>query len=68
MEKLYATVKEAAELVGIGISTMRDFMNSDDPPPYLRIGEKRLLQVAALEPYFERKQEVRLSDPPRARR
>lgn len=59
MNKLYATVEEAAEYVGIGVNAMRDFMNSSDPPPYLRVGKKRLLQVAGLEDYFISKQEKR---------
>lgn len=58
---LYLPITEAAEYVGIGEKAMRDFVNSADPPPYLKVGNKRLLQVAALPAYFERKQEVRLT-------
>ncbi len=59
MDKLYLSVEEAAEYVGIGANTMRDYVNSSDPPPYLKVGKKRMLQKAALAPYFERLQEVR---------
>lgn len=60
MEKLYLPIEEAAQYVGIGINTMRDFVNSSDPPPYLKVGKKKLLQKAALADYFEQRQEVRL--------
>lgn len=60
MEKLYLSVEEAASYVGIGVNTMRDFVNSTDPPPFMKVGKKVLLQKAALAPYFERKQEVKL--------
>ena len=60
METLYLNIKEAAKLVGIGEHHMRDLVNSKDPPPYMKVGKKVLLQKAALAPYFERKQEVRL--------
>lgn len=58
-EKLYLTAIEAAEYVGIGVKAMRDYMNSDDPPPFLRIGNERRLERAALQDYFRRKQEAR---------
>lgn len=57
---LYLPIVEAAEYVGIGVNAMRDYVNSSDPPPYLKVGNRRMLQVAALPAYFERKQEVRL--------
>ena len=60
MDKLYLSVDEAAEYVGIGRNAMYDYMNSKNPPPHLRVGNKRLLQKAALEDYFEKLQEVRL--------
>lgn len=60
VEKLYLNVEEAASYVGIGVNTMRDFVNSKDPPPFMKVGKKVLLQKAALAPYFERKQEVKL--------
>jgi excisionase family DNA binding protein len=58
-EKLYLTIKEAAAYVGIGISAMRDYVNSSDPPPFMRLGNKYLLQKSALAPYFESKQTVK---------
>ena len=59
MDKLYASISEAAEYVGIGEKTMREYVNSIDPPPYLLVGKKKMLQVAALEKYFHEKQEVK---------
>lgn len=59
MEKLYLTIAEAAKYVGIGEKAMRDYVNSADPPPMLKVGGKRLLQRSALAGYFERKQDVR---------
>lgn len=58
-EKLYLTVEEAARYVGIGRDLMRELLNSDDPPPYMQVGNRKLVQKAALEGYFERRQEVR---------
>lgn len=57
---LYMTIEEAAEYAGIGKHAMYAFANSSDPPPYLRLGKKRLIQTAALAAYLERKQEVRI--------
>lgn len=56
---LYMSIDEAAEYAGIGQKAMREFANSTDPPPYLRLGSKKMIQVAALADYLERKQEVR---------
>ena len=60
LEKLYLTFTEAAEYTGIGEKTLRDFAHSDDPPPYIKIGKKVMLQRAKLPDYLERKQEVRM--------
>lgn len=59
MDKLYLTIPEAAEYVGIGERHMRELVNSRCPPPYLRVGTKKLLQKAALADYFESIQEVK---------
>ena len=59
MEKLYLSVDEAAEYVGVGVKFMRDLLNSRCPPPHLKVGSKRLLQKAALAGYFESLQEVK---------
>ena len=59
MEKLYLSVDEAAEYVGVGEKFLRDLLNSRCPPPYLRVGNRRLLQKAALAEYFEGLQEVK---------
>lgn len=58
-DKLYLTVAEAAAYVGIGINAMRDYVNGIDPPPYLKVGKKVLIQKSALAGYFEQRQEVR---------
>lgn len=60
MDKLYLNIEEAAAYVGIGVNTMRDYVNSADPPPYLMVGNSKRLQKAALAGYFEKRQEVRL--------
>ncbi len=57
---LYLSVEQAAEFSGIGQKTLRDMMNSADPPPFLKIGAKRLIQRDAFPKYLERKQEVHL--------
>ena len=59
MEKLYLPIDEAAQYVGIGVNKMREYVNGSDPPPFLRVGNKKLLQKAALADYFEARQEVR---------
>ena len=59
MDQLYLSIHDAAAYVGIGVNTMRDFLNSSDPPPYLLVGNKRMLQKSALEEYFHKRQEVK---------
>ena len=59
-EPLYLGVKEAAEYVGVCDKYMYDLLNGSNPPPYLKVGNKRMLQKAALPEYFERLQEVKL--------
>ena len=56
---LYLTVADAAKYVGIGVNTMRAYVNSADPPPFLRVGKKVLLEREGLAPYFKAKQEVK---------
>lgn len=56
---LYMNVRDAAAYVGIGEKALRDYVNSADPPPYLMNGQKKMLQVAALADYVEKRQEVR---------
>lgn len=56
---LYMDVRDAAAYVGIGEKAMRGYVNSTDPPPYMVLGNKRMLQVAALADYFEERQEVK---------
>lgn len=57
---LYLTVEQAAAYANIGEKAMRDMLNSACPPPYLAVGRKRMIQTAALGPYLESRQEVRL--------
>ena len=38
---------------------MRDYVDSADPPPYLKNGNKVMLEKAALAPYFKERQEVK---------
>lgn len=57
---LYINVSQAAEMSGIGEKTIRDWLNSSEPMPYIRIGAKRLIQRDAFASYLESKQEVRL--------
>lgn len=57
---LYVSTVEAAEISGVGEKKWRDWLNSADPPPYLRVGVKRMIQRDGIAPYLEGKQEVRL--------
>ena len=57
---LYINVSQAAEISGIGEKQIRDWLNSSEPMPYIRIGAKRLIQRDAFASYLESKQEVRL--------
>ena len=57
---LYITASQAAEMSGIGEKQIRDWLNSNDPMPFIRIGAKRLIQRDALPKYLEKRQEVRL--------
>lgn len=58
-ETLYMSVDEAAAWARIGQNTMREYLNSADPPPHILVGKNtRLIQRAALPAYLESKQEV----------
>lgn len=56
---LYMSIDEAAAWAGIGKQTMRDYANSQDPPPMLIIGNVKRIQRAKLPAYLERKQQVK---------
>lgn len=56
---LYMAIDQAAEYTGLSNKTLREYINSIDPPPYLKVGKKYMLQVAALPKYLERKQEIK---------
>ena len=60
MDKLYLTADEAAEIANVGVRFVRDCLNSNNPPPHLKIGNKRLIQAAKWPDYLEGLQEVRL--------
>lgn len=55
-DKLYLTVKEAAEYAGIGTKAMYAYVNGHDPPPLLLVGGRRYVQRAALARYLEERQ------------
>jgi hypothetical protein len=57
---LYLDAEQAAQWANVGVKYVRDCLNSSDPPPHLRIGNKRLIQAAAWPGYLESRQEVRL--------
>lgn len=56
---LYITVAQASEMSGIGRDAIYNMLNSTDPPPFIRIGNKRLIQRDAFPTYLESKQEVK---------
>lgn len=56
---MYLTVSQASEMTGIGERTLRDMLNGRDPMPYLRVGNRRLIQRDALAEYLERRQEIK---------
>lgn len=53
---LYLTVEEAAKYAGIGINTMRTYIDSEYPPPMLMVGSRRYIQRDGLARYLEEKQ------------
>ena len=53
---LYLTVEEAAHYAGIGINTMRTYIDSEYPPPMLMVGSRRYIQRDGLARYLEEKQ------------
>jgi excisionase family DNA binding protein len=57
---LYITVQQAAEMSGIGEKIIRDWLNSSNPMPYIKIGAKKLIQRDAFPEYLKSLQEVRL--------
>ncbi len=56
---LYMSIEDAAAYAGIGVKTLRKYLNSGSPPPYLKVGRKKLIQTAALPRYLERMQAVK---------
>lgn len=57
---LYLTIQQASDYSGIGQNSIRDMLNSADPPPFIRVGKKRLIERETFPAYLRRKQEVQL--------
>lgn len=57
---LYMSIPQAAEMSGIGEKTIRDWLNGADPMPFIKVGNKRLIQRDTFPKYLEARQEVRL--------
>ena len=53
MEPWYLPIEKAAKLAGISSKQLRDYVNSSDPPPHLKCGRKRLLNMEALKVYLK---------------
>lgn len=53
---LYLTVKEAAHYAGIGEGAMRTFVDSQDPPPLLVVGNRKYVERDGLARYLRQKQ------------
>lgn len=53
---LYLTVKQAAEMAGIGEKAMAGYVDGADPPPILKVGSRRYIQREALAKYLEERQ------------
>lgn len=57
----YLTAEQAAEVAGIGVKEVMRYLNSADPPAYLRVGATgKRIEHASWQAYLERKQEVRM--------
>ena len=59
-EKLYMNAKEAARYAGLSERLVFEMLGGDNPPPHLKVGNKRLIQRATWPAYLESLQEVRL--------
>ena len=60
INKLYLSAEEAAEYANVSVKFVYECLNSINPPPYLKLGKKRLIQAAKWPDYLESLQEVRL--------
>lgn len=50
------SVEEAAPVIGIGVCTLRKAMNDQkDPLPYLKIGSHRLVNMARVQEWLDRR-------------
>lgn len=59
---LYLTQKEAAEYAGIGERAIAEYVNSQDPPPTLKVGTRKYIQRDGLARYLELRQTWRYTD------
>ena len=54
---LYATIDRAAEIAGVSRDKMREWAHDQrDPLPQMQCGRKRLVRVAALPEYLQRRE------------
>ena len=53
MEPWYLPIEQAAKRAGISARQLRDYVNSSDPPPHLKSGRKKLLNMEALKAYLK---------------
>ena len=54
---MYATIDRAAEIAGVSRDKMREWAHDQrDPLPQMQCGRKRLVRVAALPAYLERRE------------
>ena len=54
---LYAPIKRAAQIAGVSSDTMRQWVDAvGDHVPYIKIGNKKLVSIAALPDFMARKE------------
>ncbi|MBQ1450456.1 MAG: hypothetical protein IKG18_08825 [Atopobiaceae bacterium] len=56
MEPWYMPVPEAAKTAGVSERALRDWLNSQDPPPRLMVGNKQLVSMDGLRKYLKAKE------------
>ena len=68
-DRITVTVAEAAELTGIGINQIHEWVNTDDTFPVFCIGTKRVIEVQLLREWLKKrcKQRVGMGNPRVAR-
>ena len=53
---LYLTIEQASKISGIGQNAIRDWLNSSDPIPHIKVGNKRLISRLELSSYLKKKE------------